>query len=79
MTVNKSQAMALLVQILKTGGIAPAAQNLQIPKAMAVRFIQRLEASLGVKLLNRTTRHVSVTTDGTARYAHTQSQPGGAA
>ena len=32
-------------------------------------LIQKLEASLGVKLLNRTTRRVSVTPDGAAYYS----------
>jgi LysR family transcriptional regulator for bpeEF and oprC len=39
-----------------------------MPKATATTLIQQLEADLGVKLLNRTTRSVSVTTDGAAYY-----------
>ncbi len=67
--MDKLQAMTLFVRVVEVGGIARAAQSLQIPNATATTLIQRLEASLGVKLLNRTTRRVSVTTDGAAYYA----------
>jgi LysR family transcriptional regulator, regulator for bpeEF and oprC len=67
--MDKFQAMSLFVRIVETGGIARAAESLRIPKATATTLIQRLEASLEVKLLNRTTRRVSVTPDGAAYYA----------
>jgi LysR family transcriptional regulator, regulator for bpeEF and oprC len=60
--------MALFVRVVETGGIARAAESLRIPKATATTLIQKLEASLGSKLLNRTTRRVSVTPDGAAYY-----------
>ena len=60
--------MALFVRVVETGGIARAAESLRIPKATATTLLQKLEASLGVKLLNRTTRRVSVTADGAAYY-----------
>jgi LysR family transcriptional regulator, regulator for bpeEF and oprC len=66
--MDKLQAMALFVRVVETGGIARAAQTLRIPKATATTLIQKLEASLGSKLLNRTTRRVSVTPDGAAYY-----------
>jgi len=67
--VDKLQAMALFVRVVDTGGIARAADSLGIPSATATTLIQKLETSLGVKLLNRTTRRVTVTPDGTAYYA----------
>jgi len=66
--MNKLQAMQVFVRVAETGGITRAADSLQIPKATATTLIQQLEAALGVKLLNRTTRRVSVTTDGAAYY-----------
>ena len=66
--MDKLQAMALFVRVVDTGGIARAADSLGIPSATATTLIQKLEASLGVKLLNRTTRRVSVTPDGAAYY-----------
>ncbi len=67
--MDKLQAMALFVRVVETGGIARAAEGLGIPKATATTLLQKLEAALGVKLLNRTTRRVSVTPDGAAYYA----------
>jgi LysR family transcriptional regulator for bpeEF and oprC len=66
--MDKFQAMSLFVRVVEVGGIARAAASLQIPNATATTLLQRLEASLGVKLLNRTTRRVSVTPDGAAYY-----------
>jgi LysR family transcriptional regulator for bpeEF and oprC len=66
--MNKLQAMEVFVRVVDTGGLTRAADSLQIPKATVTTLIQQLEAALGVKLLNRTTRRVSVTTDGAAYY-----------
>src|ERR1700749_4869382 len=68
MSIDKFQAMALFVRIVETGAITRAAESLGIPNATATTLIQKLEASLGVKLLNRTTRRVNVTPDGAAYY-----------
>jgi LysR family transcriptional regulator, regulator for bpeEF and oprC len=61
--------MQVFVRVVETGGMTRAAESLRLPKATATTLIQQLEAMLGVKLLNRTTRKVSVTTDGAAYYA----------
>lgn len=66
--MDKLQAMALFTRVVETGGMARAAESLGIPKATATTLLQRLETSLGVKLLNRTTRRVSMTPDGAAYY-----------
>jgi LysR family transcriptional regulator, regulator for bpeEF and oprC len=66
--MDKLQAMQLFVRVVETGGMSRAADSLAIPKATATTLMQQLEAALGVKLLNRTTRKVTVTTDGAAYY-----------
>lgn len=66
--MDKFQAMTLFVRIVETGGIARAAESLHIPKATATTLLQGLERNLGVQLLHRTTRRVSVTPDGAAYY-----------
>ena len=68
MSLNKLQAMQVFARIVETGGMTAAADSLQMPKATVSTLIQQLEVSLGVKLLNRTTRSVAVTTDGAAYY-----------
>jgi LysR family transcriptional regulator for bpeEF and oprC len=66
--MDKLQAMEVFTRVVETGGITRAADSLRLPKATAATLIQKLEATLGVRLLNRTTRHVSVTPDGAAYY-----------
>jgi LysR family transcriptional regulator, regulator for bpeEF and oprC len=68
LAMDKFRAMELFVRVVETGGITRAAESLQLPKATAATLLQKLETSLGVKLLNRTTRQVSVTADGAAYY-----------
>ena len=68
MSLNKILAMQAFVRVVETGGITRAGVSLQMPKATVTTLVQQLEAHLGVKLLNRTTRRVSVTTDGAAYY-----------
>jgi LysR family transcriptional regulator for bpeEF and oprC len=66
--MNKLQAMQVFVRVVETGALTRAANSLRMPKATVTSLIQQLEATLGVKLLNRTTRKVSVTRDGAAYY-----------
>jgi LysR family transcriptional regulator for bpeEF and oprC len=66
--MDKLQAMQIFVRVVETGGVTRAADSLGVPKATATTQIQKLEANLGVRLLNRTTRRVSVTPDGAAYY-----------
>ena len=66
--MNKLQAMEVFVQVVDAGGFTRASENMKLPKATVSTLIQSLETSLSVKLLHRTTRHVSVTADGAAYY-----------
>lgn len=66
--MNKLQAMEVFVRVVDTGGFTRAAESLGMPKATVTTSIRDLEQLLKVKLLNRTTRRVAVTTDGAAYY-----------
>jgi LysR family transcriptional regulator for bpeEF and oprC len=66
--MNKLQAMEVFVQVVDTGSFTRAADTLQMPKATVSTLVQGLEAALSAKLLHRTTRQVTVTTDGAAYY-----------
>jgi LysR family transcriptional regulator for bpeEF and oprC len=66
--MNKLQAMEVFVQVVDAGGFTRAAENMQLPKATVSTLVQALESALAVKLLHRTTRQVSVTSDGAAYY-----------
>ncbi|MFJ5297097.1 LysR family transcriptional regulator [Pseudomonas sp. NPDC088368] len=66
--INKLLTMEVFVQVVDTGGFTRASDTLKLPKATVTTLIQSLETSLSVKLLNRTTRHVSVTAEGASFY-----------
>lgn len=56
--------LAFFVQLVKQGSLSALARELGVtPPAVTVR-LARLEARLGVRLLNRTTRRLSVTQEG---------------
>ena len=66
--MDKLQAMEVFVRVVDTGSFTRAADSLQMPKATVSKLIHSLEVTLAAKLLNRTTRQVSVTADGAAYY-----------
>lgn len=57
-------------QVVDHGGFAPAGRALGMPKSKLSRRIALLEERLGVRLLQRSTRHFSVTEIGHTYYAH---------
>lgn len=66
--MDKLQAMEVFVQVVDAGGFTRAADNLKLPKATVSTLVRNLETALAVKLLNRTTRQISLTADGAAYY-----------
>lgn len=60
----------LFVQVVDHGGFAPASRALGIPKATLSRRIAQLETRLNVRLVQRSSRRVSVTELGRAYYQH---------
>ncbi|MDB5847481.1 MAG: LysR family transcriptional regulator [Rhodoferax sp.] len=63
--------MRVFARVVEAGTFTRAADSLALPKATVTKQIQHLEARLRVKLLNRTTRRVTVTADGAAYYERT--------
>ena len=57
-------------RVVEHGGFAPAARAIGEPKSKLSRRIAALEERLGVRLLQRSTRHVSVTEIGGVYYNH---------
>ena len=70
--MDRFDAMRLYTRIVDLGSFTRAADDLQLPRATVTLAIQQLEKRLGTRLLQRTTRHVSPTPDGTAYYARCQ-------
>lgn len=59
----------VFVAVVEKGSLTAAAQKLGIAKTMVSTHMQRLEAELGVSLLIRTTRQITLTEAGQAFYA----------
>src|ERR1700684_677100 len=58
------------VQVVDRGGFTAGGRPLRIPKSTLSHRIQRLEAELGVRLLNRTSRRFAMTDAGEEFYRH---------
>jgi LysR family transcriptional regulator, regulator for bpeEF and oprC len=66
--MDRIDAMRLFTRIVDLGSFTAAAEDQGLPRATATHSMQQLEKRLGVRLLHRTTRHVSATLDGQAYY-----------
>jgi DNA-binding transcriptional LysR family regulator len=62
--------MSVFSRVVATGSLSAAARELALSPAMVSRRLSALEARLGVRLLNRTTRSLRLTDEG-ARYYDT--------
>ncbi|WLI90746.1 LysR family transcriptional regulator [Massilia sp. R2A-15] len=60
--------MRMYVAVVDGGSFAAAADKLDISRAMVSKQIQKLEEHLGTRLMNRTTRRLSLTETGRAFY-----------
>ena len=58
--------MAVFSKVVATGSLSAAARELGLSPAMVSRRLAALEARLGVRLLNRTTRSLNLTDEGAA-------------
>lgn len=66
--MDQIQSMRVFARVVETGSFTRAAESLDMPKGSATKLVQQLETRLKVRLLNRTTRRVTVTPDGAAYY-----------
>lgn len=68
--MDRFQAMQVFVRVVEANSFTRAADGLALPRTTVTTIIQNLERHLGVRLLNRTTRRISLTPDGAAYYKH---------
>ena len=64
--------MAVFARVVELNGFTAAARKLQVPKVRVSRSVAALEKALGARLLERTTRRISLTTAGRSILAHCQ-------
>lgn len=68
----KLEDVEVFVEAVKAGSLAGAARRLSMSAMAASRSLNNLEAELGVRLVHRTTRSLSPTSDGAVFLPHAQ-------
>lgn len=66
--MDKLSCMTTFCHVVKEGGFSAAARRLSISKVMVSRAVSQLEEELGLRLLQRTTRKMSLTDEGKRYY-----------
>jgi len=70
--LDKLRAMQIFSRVVEARSFAGAARSLSLPRSTISRSIQELEAALGASLLQRTTRTLRLTPNGSLYYDHCQ-------
>ena len=68
--MDKIKAMQTFVRIVEANSFSKAAETLNLPRAALTATLQKLEAYLGTQLLQRTTRRLSLTPEGSDYFRH---------
>jgi DNA-binding transcriptional LysR family regulator len=68
--VPDTEDFAIFVRVVELGSLSAAGRDMRLSAAVVSNRIARLEKDVGTRLLNRTTRHVSLTEDGSRYYDH---------
>src|SRR5260370_34701833 len=66
--MDRFQAIQAFVKVVETGSFARAAERLDVSVSSVSRQVSELEAHLDARLLNRTTRRLSLTESGRMFY-----------
>jgi len=70
MALDKLAAMAVFARVAEAKGFSEAARRLGVSKSAVSKQVAGLERALKARLLNRTTRRLSLTEVGAAFYEH---------
>ncbi len=68
MDVNRSGEMEVFVRVVDLGGFSAAARAFRMTPSAVSKLLARLESRLGVRLINRSTRKLQLTPEGSAYY-----------
>ena len=64
--MDRFETMRVFTRVVERRSFTMAADDLGLPRSTVTDAVKQIEARLGVRLLERTTRHVSPTLDGEA-------------
>ncbi len=64
--MNRFEAMSLFVRVAERGSFAAAAEQFGVARSVVTRQVAALETHLGVKLMERSTRRLTLTSAGAA-------------
>ncbi|NAT79052.1 LysR family transcriptional regulator [Dickeya dadantii] len=67
-----SEELAIFVSVVESGSFSRAAEQLGLANSAVSRSVKKLEMKLGVSLLNRTTRQLSLTEEGERYFRRVQ-------
>lgn len=67
-----SEELIAFVTVVENGSFSRAAEQLELANSVVSRTVKRLEKNLGVTLLNRTTRQISLTQEGDIYFKEVQ-------
>jgi len=70
--MESGTAMLAFVRAVECGGFTPAARDLGVTPSAVSKLVTRLERRLGVRLLQRSTRHVALTAEGELYFERAQ-------
>jgi len=68
--VDETSRLILFADVIDSGSFSKAARRRDVNRSMVSKQIAQLEAQLELRLLNRTTRSLSLTDAGHAIYQH---------
>lgn len=66
--INRSGEIEVFVRVVEAGSFSAAARALRMTPSAVSKLIARLEARLGARLINRSTRKLQLTPEGTVFY-----------
>ncbi|WP_411566305.1 LysR family transcriptional regulator [Pseudomonas orientalis] len=70
MSTPRFDGVVLFLQVVESGSLSAAAERLNLTRSAVGKGLARLEARLGTRLLQRSTRRQRLTEDGQAYYEH---------
>src|SRR5438128_1598762 len=70
--MDRLKSLQVFCRVVELGSFSRVATQLDLSNATVTNHVASLESHFGIRLLNRTTRNLSLTDDGRSCYEHAQ-------